>query len=986
MSLKLQFDANQDFQLDAVQSVVALFEGRSRRATDFQLSDDIIPNIASDEAFSEEWLFKNLFKVQECYGIERETTIRQLEIDSGMGLVGNETHRYPSFTVEMETGTGKTYVYLRTIYELRRRYGFGKFVIVVPSIAIYEGVIKNFEITRDHFRAIYGNEVINHIQYDGAQLSRLRAFATSTFAEVLVITLDSFNKISNNIFKASEKLPGERLPYQFIQETRPILILDEPQNMGGDLSKRALRTLHPLFALRYSATHVETPNRVYRLTPFDAYQRNLVKKIQVAGVTQREDFNRPFLALEAITQGSSITARVRTYITDAGRTRESVVTLKQNDELQTKTKRDEHQGYRVTEIHAGEKYVEFENGIRLREDDSVGPGRPELFRVQIEETVKRHFEAQEKLREQGIKVLSLFFIDRVANYIDDDGLIKILFDQVFNKLKKDYKEFAKLKPEEVRNAYFAKKKTKDGEQAIDTDSGNREQREAEKDAFELIMRDKERLLSFDEKVCFIFAHSALKEGWDNPNVFQVCTLHQSISERRRRQEIGRGLRLCVNQDGARVFGDDVNVLTVVANESYEAYADNLQKEYQEAGDAAPPRPTNATRKSATRNDKIFKSSPDFKAFWQKLSQRTSYRLNINTESLIDRCVERLNNQTFPEPITVVERGMFVQAKYTFKLEKADSKGAFISIDFVNTDGEKSSNSRYFKEREIIGKVMHDEYLNPYQVMEIKGKGDNAQVIFGNNVTLDAYTPHEFSVQTGPAVRERATVSHDTRYPVFNLIDRAARETDLTRPTLVSIFKKLKPDKKQMIFRNPEGFAGVFLTEIKNALADQVAESIIFDVHNEKGLEVELEDLFPKTRAFPQKELIDAGERGLYDLVQIDSNVEEQFLGKVKPDENVALFFKFPPAFKVHLPRLIGNYNPDWGIVRRRTDGKYAIYLIRETKGGELDTLRFPNEKRKVRCAQSYFQALDMDYRQIHPDFQGWWMLEEETAKQGKLRG
>jgi len=212
MSLKLQFDANQDFQLDAVQSVVALFEGRSRRATDFQLSDDIIPNIASDEAFSEEWLFKNLFKVQECYGIERETTIRQLEIDSGMGLVGNETHRYPSFTVEMETGTGKTYVYLRTIYELRRRYGFGKFVIVVPSIAIYEGVIKNFEITRDHFRAIYGNEVINHIQYDGAQLSRLRAFATSTFAEVLVITLDSFNKISNNIFKASEKLPGERLP------------------------------------------------------------------------------------------------------------------------------------------------------------------------------------------------------------------------------------------------------------------------------------------------------------------------------------------------------------------------------------------------------------------------------------------------------------------------------------------------------------------------------------------------------------------------------------------------------------------------------------------------------------------------------------------------------------------------------------------------------------------------------------------------------
>jgi type III restriction enzyme len=984
MSLKLQFDANQDFQLDAVQSVVALFEGRSRRVTEFQLSDDIIPNLAPDEAFSEDWLFKNLLKVQERYGIERETMLHQLEVDEGMGLVGNETHRYPNFTVEMETGTGKTYVYLRTIYELRRRYGFGKFVIVVPSIAIYEGVIKNFDITRDHFRALYGNEVINLIQYDGAQLSRLRAFATSTFAEVLVITLDSFNKTSNNIFKASEKLPGERLPYQYVQEARPILILDEPQNMGSDLAKRALRTLHPLFALRYSATHVETPNRVYRLTPFDAYQRNLVKKIQVAGVTQREDFNRPFLALESISKDSTITARVRTYTTDDGRTRDSVVTLRQGDDLQTKTNRDEHQGYRVSEIHVGEKYVEFENGIRLREDDTVGPGRPELFRVQIEETVKRHLETQEKLRKAGIKVLSLFFIDRVANYMDDDGLIKKTFDRVFNKLKKDHKEFAKIQPEEVRNAYFAKKKTKDGEQAIDTDSGTKEQREAEKDAFELIMRDKERLLSFDEKVCFIFAHSALKEGWDNPNVFQICTLHQGVSERRRRQEIGRGLRLCVNQDGARVFGEDANVLTVVANESYETYAGALQQEYQEDGDIAPPRPTNATRKSATRNDRIFKSSPDFKAFWAKLSQRTSYRLTIDTNTLIDRCVERLNNQTFPEPITVVERGKFVQAKYALKLEKVDSKGALINIDFVNTDGEKSSNSRYFKERESMGKLIHDDYLNPYQVVEIKGKGDNAQVVFGNNVTLDTYTPHEFSVHTGPAIRERATISHDSRYPVFNLIDRAARETDLTRPTLVEIFKKLKPDKKTMIFRNPEGFAGVFITEIKNALADQVAESIIFEVYDEKGLEIELEHLFPKTRAFPQRELIEAGERGLYDLVQIDSGVEDQFLGKVKPDENVVLFFKFPPAFKIKLPRLIGNYNPDWGIVRRRADGRYAIYLIRETKGGELDTLRFPNEKRKVRCAQSYFQALDMDYRQIHPDFQGWWMLEEEVAKQGKF--
>ena len=273
MTLKLQFDPNQPYQLDAVENIARLFEGLPRQATDFALGDEIRPNLPPFESLSESWIYDNLRQIQQVSNIATDLAV-MLDVDEGMVLdgVSNESWRHPSFTIEMETGTGKTYIALRTIYELRKRYGFSKFIIAVPSIAIYEGWIKNFKITRDHFRALYENETVNLIEYDSARLSQLRAFATSTFVEILVVTLDSFNKTSNVIFKPSEKLPGERLPFEYIQQTRPILILDEPQNMESEKAHEAIRTLHPLFSLRYSATHRSSPNLVYRLTPFDAYR------------------------------------------------------------------------------------------------------------------------------------------------------------------------------------------------------------------------------------------------------------------------------------------------------------------------------------------------------------------------------------------------------------------------------------------------------------------------------------------------------------------------------------------------------------------------------------------------------------------------------------------------------------------------------------------------------------------------------------------
>lgn len=987
-TLQLKFDPNQDFQLDAIESLVRLVEGVPRSTAGFMQSAEIVSNWQQDDDLPEEMLEANLGQVQHRHKIG--DVAGRLEVDEGKGLEGIEDHtrRCPHFTVEMETGTGKTYVYLRTIHELRKRYGFSKYLIVVPSIAIFEGVIKNFKITLSHFRSLYGNEPVHLTQYDGSQISRLRSFAASAFCELMVITLDSFNKKTNNLYKPSEKLPGERLPYQFIQETRPILILDEPQNMESELAKQALRTLHPLFALRFSATHRSSPNLVYRLTPFEAYRRDLVKKIQVVGVTEQDDFNQPFLVLEQVTRQGGIRAKVTTYVADKGRTKEAELTLKQADDLYAKTKRDEHKGgYVVREINAAYNTVEFENGIVLRAGETIGPSRPQIFRVQIAETIEQHMQAQQRLQGRRIKVLSLFFIDRVANYVDEDGLIKRIFDEEFNRLMKLYPFYGKYQPEDVRNGYFAKKKAKKGEEAgeaIDTASRTKDEREAERAAFELIMRDKERLLSFEEPVCFIFAHSALREGWDNPNVFQICTLNQTISKIKKRQEIGRGLRLAVNQDGDRVFSEDVNVLTVVANESYQSYAARLQQEYVEEDDMPPPAPTNARRDEAKRNDRIFYQSQEFRDFWEKLSRRWRYRIHVDTETLVRECLEKLNNATFPDAQILVQRARYVQTRYTMALERAGEGYAQLKIRREDSEGaEDTTWSRRVVVGDELKRALKDDRLGDYKVVAIEGAGINGRVIFGNDVIVDRYSPHEFSTELGQRVRETAFKAPAQRYPIPNLIDRAAKETLLTRPTVNRIFWGMSDRKKAMIFKNPEGFCSVFITAVRNALADHIAERLEFVIDGAEEHELEL--LFPPKKRYPQRELHEGGERSLYDLVQQDSEVEGRFIERLKPDGKVIAYFKFPPAFKIDLPKIIGKYNPDWGIVRQDDSGNLVLEFVRETKGTmDPQKLQWPHEKRKVMCAEKYFRTLGIDYRQITAEIGDWWRRAEDVPRQGKL--
>lgn len=986
MELKLKFESNQPHQLKAVESTVKLFDGFPKYETEFEMGEDIRPNLPEYSSFEENWLLDNLNEVQRINGLEESAN---LEYEDGLVLegTGDESWRYPSYTIDMETGTGKTYVYLKTILELKKNYGFRKFIIIVPSIAIYEGVIKTYKITREHFKTLYGNETTNLIEYDGQELSKLRDFASSSFIEIMVMTIDSFNKTSNKIFKATEKLMGEMLPYQYIQGTKPILILDESQNYRNEKRKAALRTLHPLFALKYSATPVDNTNLIYNLTPVEAFKQNLVKKIEVFGVTQEANYNDPQMSMfvDAVNYSSSaINANIKLFVRNkSGELNLQSMVVKKGDDLYKKTKNINYEGFIIKDIDRKKNTIVFLNGSAISINDEKGLilSKQEIFKVQIEEAIKHHIQKQNELYKKGIKVLTLFFIDKVDNYVSDEGIIRVLFDSLFEKYKDECDLFKKLTPDEVREAYFAKRKNKSGiEEIVDTkieeEEKTKDDKDLEKKAYELIMKNKEKLLSFNEKVCFIFAHSALKEGWDNPNVFQICTLNQTFSDRKKRQEIGRGMRLCVDQSGERVLDEGVNILTVIANESYEEYVRNLQKQYVDDGDIEPNQPSDARKTSAKRNDKIFRSK-DFKEFWDKLSMKTDYKIKINSPDLIKDCIIKLNGIHFPEPHIAITKGKFVITDFKLSLIQVTGKIARIHISISDTEGENVKYTTSFKEKDDLSKKTRDERFRGYKILEIKEQGDDSYVEFDNGKILTKYQEINFHSEKGQITSPRTVRQAQTLYPVFNIIQRASNELGLTKPTLLEVFKKLKDDKKNIIFKNPEGFYSIFYKTIRDLLADHISDKIEYNISKEKE-SYDIDLMFPESKKFPQKELLEGTKTSMYDKIQIDSDVEKRFVeNRLKIDDKVICYFKFPNTFKIGIPKIIENYNPDWGIIRIDDSGKYKLQLVRETKGTmNPNLLQFPSEKRKIDCATKHFKCIEIDYRQVTDDVINWWKSKE----------
>jgi type III restriction enzyme len=844
---------------------------------------------------------------------------------------------------------------------------------VVPSVAIREGVLKNIEITAEHFRALYNNLPFEHFVYDAKKVNRLRQFAISNTLQILIINIDAFRKNftgteeeqkSNVIYKESDKLSG-RQPIEFVQSARPIVIIDEPQSVDStEKAQEAIRALNPLCTLRYSATHRNPYNLVYRLDPVRAFELRLVKQIVVANATADGGANDAFVRIEQIDYKKGIKAKIRIHAQTSEGPKEKSFAVKNGADLyQLSGERAAYEnGFVVAEISAepANEFIRFNNGRVLRLGEESGGMRDDVWRAQIKHTVKKHLEKELQLRHRGIKVLSLFFIDRVANYRDYDGAgqpVKGKFAEAFEaslaEFAKDLRyaqlDWLKLPFQSLHNGYFASDK-----KGVLKDT--RGDTQADDEVYNLIMKEKERLLSEDEPLRFIFSHSALREGWDNPNVFQICTLNETRSAMKKRQEIGRGLRLPVDQNGKRVFDESVNKFLVMANESYEDFARALQTEYEEycgvtfgkvpltaiariervvdgqeqpigretaelirralvqqkmldgegriqaafdpkkpsfkihmpegQGDLEPAVIDLLTSYQIERHirkdqdegpnrlKKEVQLSPEFKALWDRIKPRTTYRVEFETETLVSRAVDAVK-----------------------RMEKIVASKIRVSIG----------------------------------QLDVKRGGIAA---------------------TAMSVAEEDVSAHS--YPVPDVLGYLQNETELTRSTLVRILKG--SGRLGEFFTDPQRFMDGVANILKYELHRLLVDGIKYERIGGGGPETEWEMML-----FKNEELISyltalQVQHSLYEFVVYDSEVEREFARRLDQRDDIKLFVKLPSWFEVDTP--VGKYNPDWAILKH--DGQ-AMYLVRETKGTK-DFLKLRiSEADKVRCGQRHFDAIGVPF-------------------------
>ena len=649
----------------------------------------------------------------------------------------------------METGTGKTYTFLRTIYQLNQTYGFKKFVIVVPSVAIREGTIKNLEITHEHFQNLYGKPPINFILYNSKRFGELRNFATSNAIQILVINIDSFTKDSNIINTVRET--GIK-PIEYIRTTNPFVIVDEPQNMETDIRKTAIHNLNPLCTLRYSATHRNAYNLIYSLNPVQAYDLGLVKQIEVDGITADDNYNAAFIDLKQIIAGKrTMKARLSIYVDDGKSVKQKDFIIEPGQDLyELSGGRDIYKdGFILNSINAEAGYIEFSGGTVLQPGKSDGGLTAEVMKFQIERTIKWHFEKLKRFKHKQIKVLSLIFIDRVSNYREYDengnisqGKFAKWFEEIFEKYRNKpmYQGLIPFPVSEIHDGYFARDK-----KGKFKDTGGNTL--ADKDTYSLIMKNKERLLSLEEPLQFIFSHSALREGWDNPNVFQICTLNETKSDLKKRQEIGRGLRLPVDGSGERIFDKNTNVLTVIANETYEDFSKQLQHEIEtETGVYFKGRIKNAGEKRQVKLTKKLtpENFPLFFDIWEKINQQTRYRVEYSTSEIIDRTVKKLKDfQYFPKA---------GKPTITAQTAQIDFDGQGIK-ETLKDIGRREAETDIFQIPDVFGYVQNHLDISRYTIWQILQKSGrskelliNPQMFLENVISAIKQTLNELLVE------------------------------------------------------------------------------------------------------------------------------------------------------------------------------------------------------------------------------------------------
>ncbi len=985
--MKLHFESNLDYQWSAIEAVCDLFRGQEICRSEFTVTMRVPSAPVADDMFPGTVPQQMTLGVAESdLGVGNRLTLLDDEINDNLraiqlrgGLPPSGTLASGDFTVEMETGTGKTYVYLRSIFELNKRYGFTKFVIVVPSVAIKEGVYKTLQITEEHFKGLYAGVPFDYFIYDSTKLGQVRNFATSSNIQIMVVTVGAINKKDvNNLYKDSEKTGGEK-PIDLIKATRPIIIVDEPQSVDGGLEgrgKEALDAMSPLCTLRYSATHVNKHHMVYRLDAVDAYEQKLVKQIEVAAATVQGGNNRPFVRLLSVSNKRGvIAAKVELDIETASGVKRQEAMVQDGDDLEQTTKRALYADFRIGEIKTakGEEFMElrYPGGEKyLQLGEAHGDVEPlAIQREMIRRTIKEHLDKEKRLRPQGIKVLSLFFIDAVDKYRQYDadgnpvkGDYARIFEEEYRRYAKhpDYQSlFAEVDlssaVEEVHNGYFSIDKKKVAGKSVEIFKDTKGDSKADDDTYNLIMRDKEKLLGFETPLKFIFSHSALREGWDNPNVFQICTLRDIQTERERRQTIGRGLRLCVNQEGQRLRGFDVNTLTVIATESYEQFAENLQKEIEkDTGILFGIVQDHQFAAVTIKGEDGIEAPLGFdksKALWDHLKTE-GY---IDTKGKVqDKLKLALKDGTFKVPAEFeAQRSQIAEL-----LRKLSGK-----LEIKNADERKQIRTRQAvlhspEFKELWNRIKHQ---TTYRV-----QFDNEKLIDSCISALRDAPPiakarlqwrkADLSIGKGGIdTKEKAGADlvtlNEGDIELPDLLTDMQDLTHLTRKTITRIL--IGSERLGDFKRNPQQFIDLATDAINRckrmALVDGIKYQRLGDEHFYAQELFEQEEL----TGYLKNMLMDTS-KSVYEHVVYDSNTERDFADQLEKNNAIKVYAKLPGWFKVPTP--LGSYNPDWAVLVEQ-DGTERLYFVVETKSSLFtDDLR-DKESAKIECGKAHFKTL-----------------------------
>lgn len=975
--MKLKFKSDLKYQNEAIKSVVDIFKGQTPMTSNFT----VLTGKSLNDGQVQMGVVQSSTGIGNKLDVISDDILKNVQdIQMRNNLPRSEKLDGMNFTIEMETGTGKTYVYLKSIYELNKQYGFKKFVIVVPSVAIREGVDKSLQITKEHFNGIYDNESVEYFVYDSSKLEQVRNFATSNAIQIMIINIDAFRKgfedpekedKANIIHRKQDKLNGQR-PIDLIKETNPIVIIDEPQSVDTTpKSKEAIASLNPMCTLRYSATHVDKYNMVYRLDAVDAYEQRLVKKIEVLSVRSEESFNKPYIRLVETKERK---AKIELDVQDKkGAVKRTTKMIKLGDDLfDISGEREIYRNYVVEDISWGEndEYIVI-NGETIWLNKAIGDIDDDIIkRFQIRKTIEEHLEKENRLNKKGIKVLSLFFIDKVANYRDysKDGAIipgkyATMFEEEYENLIKQERFKNNINRNisigSTHNGYFAQ----DKKGKLKDTKGNTQ---ADEDVYSLIMKDKERLLDMSNPLRFIFSHSALREGWDNPNVFQICTLKDSAGTYiKRRQEIGRGLRLCVDQSGERVNDSSVNTLTVMANESYAEFVNSLQKELQEDTGvrfgviekhsfANVKRYDNEKQEDVylgyDKSEEVFKYLMDNSYIDKKGNIQDKLKKEIDALDMFDIGQDKftLENTDFQEFFSGIVDELShrcsvyeikdASKKQRVKLNKAviDSEEFVALWEKINTKTIYSVN--FDSDKLIENCIERISKMDKIQAPRIISRKDKV------NITRELGATSE--LKTEGSEEETYTTNY-----LPDIITELQNKTNLTRKTVISILvgsKRLDDFK-----RNPQKFIEEVVRIIRSELRVFVTNGIKYEKIDDY-YSVETFNSSDETLLAYLNDKVVESTKSPYDYTVCDSKVEERFAKRFENDPKVKVYVKLPNWFKIDTP--LGNYNPDWAVVIDK-NGEEKLYFVIETKGkSDRDELR-PEEKAKIVCAEKHFEAL-----------------------------